>query len=226
MNEALLAPAADALSPLLDKVVFLGGATIGLWLTDPAARAPRVTYDVDVVVEVTSLSGYETFQAQLRALRFREDIDSGVICRWKHADRAIILDAVPVEQRLAGFTGRWLRRAASHADTVTLASQQIIRAIVPPWLIVTKLEAFADRGNDDCLTSRDFEDLVTLVDGREQLTNEIAALPPDAGTYIREQLTRISALRDYHYGVEGALAGDRARAQAVTLPRLDALTRQ
>ena len=29
--------------------VFVGGATIGLYLTDPAAPEPRFTFDVDVV---------------------------------------------------------------------------------------------------------------------------------------------------------------------------------
>ena len=44
MSFELLEPAADALGELCESVVFLGGATIALWLTDPAARAPRVTY--------------------------------------------------------------------------------------------------------------------------------------------------------------------------------------
>jgi hypothetical protein len=74
----LLEPAAAALADLRERVVFFGAATIGLWLTDPAARAPRVTYDVDVVaVEVTTLAAYESFQDRLRALRFDEDVQSG-----------------------------------------------------------------------------------------------------------------------------------------------------
>jgi hypothetical protein len=48
----LLEAAAAALGDLRGQVVFLCGATVGLWITDPAARAPRVTYDVDVVAEV------------------------------------------------------------------------------------------------------------------------------------------------------------------------------
>jgi hypothetical protein len=58
--------AAAALGELRERVVFLGGATIELWITDPAARAPRVTDDVDVVAEVLTLSSYAAFQADLR----------------------------------------------------------------------------------------------------------------------------------------------------------------
>jgi hypothetical protein len=50
----LLELAAEALGPLPGEVVFLGGASVVLWITDPAAPPPRATMDVDVVVEVTT----------------------------------------------------------------------------------------------------------------------------------------------------------------------------
>lgn len=52
MSIELLERAAEDLAPFLDDVVFVGGATITLWMTDPAAAEPRPTKDVDVVVEV------------------------------------------------------------------------------------------------------------------------------------------------------------------------------
>lgn len=51
MSIELLELAADALGPLLDEVVFVGGATVTLWITDPGAPPVRPTKDVDVVVE-------------------------------------------------------------------------------------------------------------------------------------------------------------------------------
>ena len=59
-------------------------------------------------VEVTTLARYEAFRQRLRALAFSEDTFSGVICRWLHVERGIVLDAVPVNERLAGFSGGWL----------------------------------------------------------------------------------------------------------------------
>lgn len=61
MSLDLLETAAAALGGLRSRVVFLGGATVVLWTTDPAARAPRVTYDVDVVAEVITPASYEAF---------------------------------------------------------------------------------------------------------------------------------------------------------------------
>ena len=57
-NLLILEMAADKLGPLVDRVVFLGGCATGLLITDPAAPPMRTTIDVDVIVEVASLSGY------------------------------------------------------------------------------------------------------------------------------------------------------------------------
>ena len=82
----MLEAAADALGDLLPEVVFVGGATIGLWITDPAAPAPRPTKDVDLIVEVASRGGFYEFEERLRARGLREDAQSGVICRWRQRD--------------------------------------------------------------------------------------------------------------------------------------------
>lgn len=37
MSEALLELAAEILGPLVEEVVFVGGATVHLWITEPAA---------------------------------------------------------------------------------------------------------------------------------------------------------------------------------------------
>jgi hypothetical protein len=46
----LLGLGAAALGDLADEVVFVGGARVTLWITDPAAPPPRPTQDVDVIV--------------------------------------------------------------------------------------------------------------------------------------------------------------------------------
>jgi hypothetical protein len=69
----LLQLAAQALEPVLNEVVFLGGASVALWITDPGAPPVRPTKDVDVVVEATTRSAFHAFEARLRSLRFNED---------------------------------------------------------------------------------------------------------------------------------------------------------
>lgn len=118
MSLDLLERGARALGPLRGEVVFLGGATLVLWIDDPAAPPPRPTKDVDVVVEVITRPALHAFEQRMRDVGFTEDRDSGVICRWRHrADRELILDAMPAEPSLVGFGGRWQREAVPHAVT-------------------------------------------------------------------------------------------------------------
>jgi hypothetical protein len=50
----LIETAATALGPLLNEVVFLGGASIHLWLSDPGAPDTRATEDIDAIVSTSS----------------------------------------------------------------------------------------------------------------------------------------------------------------------------
>lgn len=60
-NLKMLEMAAEHLGPLLEEVVFLGGATVELWISDPAAPEFRPTVDVDAVVEIVTKADYYRF---------------------------------------------------------------------------------------------------------------------------------------------------------------------
>jgi hypothetical protein len=222
-NQRMLEAAAGHLGSLLDEVVFVGGATVELWITDEAAPEFRPTADVDVVVEITSRREYYRFEKRIRAVGFENDAESGVICRFKHPDAGLLLDVMPTEASILGFENRWQAEAFSHAVTLTLPSGQEIRAIPPPFLIATKLEAFSTRGKSDFLASRDFGDVVTLIDGREELAEEIAAAPEPVRAYIGQKLEKLSRHRDFDRGLEGALPSSpeaRERVDLVLWPRV------
>jgi predicted nucleotidyltransferase len=108
-----------------------------------------------------------------------------------------------------------------------LPSGQSIRVVPPPHLIATKLEAFADRGRDDPLASKDFEDITLLVDGREELIPEIAGATEELRRFLSLGMNELLRLRDFEYGVEGALLGADASARAaqVTIPRFEEIAR-
>jgi hypothetical protein len=226
MSIELLELAADALGALLDEVVFVGAATVTLWITDPGAPPVRPTRDVDVVVEVATRGAFHDFEARLRKRRFSEDQEDGVICRWCHPG-GLILDAMPSEPGILGFDNRWQSAAIPHAIARELPSGATIRAVSPPYLLATKLEAFKGRGNRDFLASRDFGDIIALVDGREELVHEVDQAPADVRDYIGDQLRALLADPRFSDGLFGALrpdAGSQARADSVVMPRLASLT--
>ena len=118
MSIELLELGASALGEIAGEVVFVGGATVTLWITDPAAPPPRPTKDVDVIVEVATRADYHAFEGRLRDAGFRDDGD--VICRWHKQGSDLVLDAMPTDAALLGFENRWQREAFPHAMKVEL----------------------------------------------------------------------------------------------------------
>ena len=226
MSIELLELAAETLGELLEEVVFVGGATVVLWITDPGAPPVRPTKDVDVVVEVATRSAFHDFEARLRKRRFAEDQEDGVIGRWGHPS-GLTLDAMPPQPGILGFENRWQGAAIPHAIERELPSGARMRAASPPYLLATKLEAFKGRGNRDFLGSRDFGDIIALIDGREELIDEVAQAPDDVRTYIAAELAGLLEDPRFADGLFGAMqpdAASQARIDDVVMPRLRALT--
>jgi hypothetical protein len=105
-NIKLLKQVARRLGPLLSEVVFVGGCTTGLFITDEAAAEVRPTFDVDVIAEITSYADYASFSERLQALGFVVDTSKGApLCRWLIDD--LKLDVMPIDEKILGFTNRW-----------------------------------------------------------------------------------------------------------------------
>jgi hypothetical protein len=104
---------AERLGPeLRSDVAFLGGATIELLPTDPAVDEVRVTKDVDVITAGRSRAAFLVgFSERLRARGFREGGEGAH--RWKIAD--LIVDVMPVEEDILGFSNRWYPAALARA---------------------------------------------------------------------------------------------------------------
>jgi predicted nucleotidyltransferase len=224
---ALLERAAAALDDLLPEVVFLGAAAIELWITDPAAPPVRPTVDVDVVVSISSRLGFAAFEAALRARGFVGDQVDGVICRWRHGETGLILDAMPARADILGFENRWQAAAIPHAIDRSLPSGRRIRAAPPPYLVATKLEAFKNRGFGDLLGSRDFADVIALIDGRAELVGEVHNAPLEVRDYIAQQLQSLLRAPRIADGLAGAVPSDaasQARVDEVILPTLRQLS--
>jgi hypothetical protein len=192
MSAFQLETAAAVLGPILGEVVFVGGATIHLWLTEPGAPPARATEDVDVVCEVTTRTEYYRLGGRLRERGLSEASDGTVICRWRSADPELVL----------GY-----EEAIATATAITLGSGAEIRAATPAALVATKLAAWKGRGEGDLLRSLDIHDVLTLVDGRPELVSEIEAAEPKLRAYIRDELVQLQAEPYLDYAVDGAAAG-------------------
>ena len=193
---------AEALGELRESVVFIGGAVAGLLVSDPLAGRVRATTDVDAVVEA-GIGEFHRFEERLSALGFTRDVDSGVICRWVHGDSGVLFDLMPVEPRVLGFSNRWYRFAVDTAQSVELGHALSIRLTSSVAFVATKLEAFADRGSWDVLGSHDLEDVLNIVDGREELAAELAAAPKAVREYVRDVFAALLRHSDFGNALPG-----------------------
>jgi predicted nucleotidyltransferase len=147
INLQMLCFVAERLEPLLDQLVFLGGCTTALFLTDTGAPDVRATHDVDVIVEVLSRKAYWQLEERLRALGCVQMIDDEVTCRW-NLD-GITLDVMPTDESILGFSNRWHADAIRNSEAVSITENLSIRIVSPAYFIATKLEAFFGRGKGD-----------------------------------------------------------------------------
>lgn len=219
-----LIEAASLLRPLLDDLVFVGGIVTALLITDEAAGEPRPTLDVDAVAEITSYAEYAEFGERLRGLQFREDTSEGApVCRWVHGQT--ILDLMPLDQKILGFSNRWYRAAVEFAIRKPISADLTIRMVSAPFFVATKMEAFKGRGNEDFLTSRDLEDVVSVVDGREMLIHESRTAPEDLRQYLAEQVRALLARPEFIDALPGYLYPDEAaqRRIGIVMRRLENL---
>lgn len=169
---------AEALGELREQVVFVGGAVAGLLVTDPLADAVRATRDVDAVVNANRAL-FHRIEKAVAERGFARDISSDVICRWVHKDSGVLFDLMPVQPELLGFSNRWYPYAVETATSLDLGAGLMIRLVSAVAFVATKLEAFAGRGNSDFMSSHDLEDVLNIVDGREELADEMAAAPAE-----------------------------------------------
>jgi len=181
-NLPMLEDAVRKLASFLEEIVFVGGVTLGLLITDEAAAPIRGTTDVDVIAEIVTYADYIAFSERLRQSHFTED--TGLTCRWHNG--SLTLDVLALNKEVLGFTNIWYEPALRHASSVTLRGGQAIRVITAPFFLATKMEAFRGRGRMDFQASHDLEDFVAVIEGRDTLLQEIAASPESLRAYLAE----------------------------------------
>ncbi len=179
-----------------------------------------------MICEVATRVEYHRLGSRLRERGLKEAVGDPVICRWKSSDPQIVLDVMPTDPAILGFSNPWYEEAIATAATVTLDSGAEIRAATPVTLMATKLCAWKGRGKGDLLRSLDVHDVLVLVDGRPELAAEVKAARPDLRAYVQEELAELMAEPYFDYSLDSATAGYGqlgAERAGLLRDRLDAL---
>lgn len=192
---------ARKLGELNDEVIYLGGCSTALFITDPLALDVRPTKDVDCIVDIISLPDYHQFCEKLARQGFKQSINEDVICRWRYDDA--VLDVMPIDEKILGFGNRWYKAAIANSITHQLAENLIIKSVTAPYLLATKIEAFNARGNRDFLGSHDLEDIVTVIAGRVEIVDEVVSENGDLRLLFKQFFKNIIADDEFHTALPG-----------------------
>lgn len=184
-NLPVVSLVAHALGDLREELMLVGGCAVGLLITDQARPPVRQTADVDLVVEVTSIADYYSLSPRLNEAGFKEDPTHEHMCRWRKGE--LIVDLMPTTEILGHSVNRWYAEAVKAVQGRALPSGEAINVITAPFFIATKLESFNNRGGGNYM-HHDMEDILNVVDGREELLAELAAAPAEVRDFIRDEI--------------------------------------
>ena len=179
---------ANLLDDLKDKVVFVGGATLSLYSSRKTFEV-RPTDDVDVIIEILNYAQRAELEDKLRSLGFANDVASGVICRWQI--EMITVDIMPTEYPSIGFSNKWYPEGYKNAIDYIIDDRCTVRILDAPYFLATKLEAFKSRGKNDGRTSHDFEDIIYVLENRQEIWQEIGSASSDIKEYLRSEFRQL-----------------------------------
>ena len=86
INRAITLKIANALGDLNERVVFVGGAVVSLYINDSAADDVRPTQDIDFSMEIAHLAELESIRETLIQKGFYQTSEDDVICRFRFED--------------------------------------------------------------------------------------------------------------------------------------------
>lgn len=183
----MLEKAAKLLAALDEKIVFIGGATVPLYLDKVSAADARPTKDVDCVVNIIPRTKYYLLEEKLRKIGLKND-KGKIICRWcyQELDQELIIDIMPADTSILGFSNPWYELGIKKSIIHKLPSGQKIDIFPVTYLLASKIEAFNSRGNQNFYTSSDVEDIVLLLDGCPYLEAKIQQADKKVKKFIKD----------------------------------------
>lgn len=211
----MLAAVAKAIGDdLREKLVFVGGCSSALFITDPhTIEDVRMTDDVDLIVNLTGKGKWLDLQDRLSRNGFKVSAEDGLMCRMRLGELKV--DFMPDDAELLGFSNRWYARGIETAVTAELTPDLRIRHLTAPYFVATKLEAYLGRGGNDPLGSHDLEDVLLVIDGREELLAEVPQADDDVRMFIATQLRDLQDHDDFDFFLSGNIRGSSGREEVV-----------
>lgn len=188
INRGIIKKIALALGELNEQVIFVGGATVGLYINDPAADDVRPTKDVDISLSVATVGELESIREELARKGFIQTDEDNVICRFRYDD--VKVDVMNTKAIGWAPANPWFAPGFENRLQFEIEGQHIF--IIPlPYFLATKFEAYNNRGNNEPRTSQDIEDIVYLLDNRTDISEQLINAPNNVKPFLKSEIEKI-----------------------------------
>ena len=184
INRGIIKKVARALGEINEQVIFVGGATVGLYINEDV----RPTKDVDISLSVASIGELERIRVELTEKGFVQTAEDNVICRFRYDD--VKVDVMNTKAISWAPANPWFESGFVCKEQIRI-EEQIIQILPLPYFLATKFAAYSDRGKNEPRTSHDFEDIVYVLDNRTDITDHIMAAPNDVKPYLINEFESI-----------------------------------
>lgn len=188
INLGIVRKVAHALGELNEQVAYVGGATVSLYADDPAADDVRPTKDIDIILHIVSFAELTALQDKLGEKGIFPDPESKITCRFKYED--VLIDVMSTKEVGWAPSDPWFQPGFRNLEKFAIDEKTEVNIFPVAYFLAAKFSAFADRGGDP-RTSKDFEDIIYVLDNRLNISNEIRRAPSDVLEFLRGNLTRL-----------------------------------
>lgn len=163
INKQVIQKIANALGELNNDVIYVGGATVSLYINDPAADDVRPTKDIDISLSVATINELEDIREKLTFKGFLQSAELDVICRFKFED--ILVDVMNTNPIAWAPANKWFKKGFENLEKIEI--EQCTIQIMPfNYFLASKFSAYEDRGGNDPRFSHDIEDISYILDNR------------------------------------------------------------
>nr|WP_294922706.1 hypothetical protein [uncultured Flavobacterium sp.] len=163
INRIIIQKVSNALGELNKEVIYVGGATVSLYINDKAAEDVRPTKDIDISVSVATINALEDIREKLESKGFLQSSELDVICRFKFEDILVdVMNTNPISWAPANY---WFEKGFKNMEEIQVENC-IIQIMPINYFLASKFTAHEDRGGDDPRFSKDIEDIGYILDNR------------------------------------------------------------
>ena len=173
----------------------------GLYVDDSGAPEVRPTKDIDIVLEIASQFELEELRQKLAKRGIYFVPEEKVVCRFKYQN--ILLDVMATKEVGWAPANPWFQAGFNYPEVRHL--DEVTIKIMPfAYFLASKFAAFRDRGKDP-RTSRDFEDIVYVLDNRTTMVSDILESEEDVKGFLITELSIVLTDASLQEAVEGHL---------------------